>query len=387
MKTMGIQTNDAGKPWRVLIVQKFASLGGAQKSLVHHLELLDRSRFEPRVIVSNCGWLTDKLDELRVPWSLVKFGHWINLASLPRNLLLIARLKKYIRQHGIQLVHANEHWIAPPCYWAARRAGVPAICHFRTGLEDLTPRRIRKYLYGRFDRVIVVAEVLREALAKEISDPEKIIVVRDGVEPFPGEPCYWGKRRPRIVINVGAIYEVKGQAKILDRALPWLKEDHRHFLLFVGGTRTDSDYVGNMKRAVAEHDLQKQVLFLGSREDVPRLLRAVDALAAYSTVEGIPRVVMEAMFAGRPVMVSNTPGMDEVVLDGETGRIVNFDDAANPLLQALRDMTSNHTRWETMGRQARERALNRYSIRAMSDAIQAAYTELLEQNHYGKETN
>ena len=79
--------------------------------------------------------------------------------------------------------------------------------------------------------------------------------------------------------------------------------------------------------------------------------------------------------------------MDEVVLDGETGRIVNFDDAANPLLQALRDMTSNHTRWETMGRQARERALNRYSIRAMSDAIQAAYTELLEQNHYGKETN
>jgi glycosyltransferase involved in cell wall biosynthesis len=387
MKTMGSQTNNAGKPWRVLIVQKFASLGGSQKSLVHHLELLDRSRFEPRVIVSNRGWLTEKLDELRVPWSLVQFGHWINLASLPRNLLLIARLKKYIRQHGIHLIHANEHWIAPPCYWAARRAGVPAICHFRTGLEDLTPRRIRKYLYGRFDRVLVVAEVLRKALAKEISDPEKIIVVRDGVEPFPMEPCYWGKRRTRVVINVGAIYEVKGQAKILERALPWLEENRRHFLLFVGGTRADSDYVGSMKRAVAEQGLQKQVLFLGSREDVPRLLRAADALAAYSTVEGIPRVVMEAMFAGRPVMVSDTPGMDEVVVDGETGRIVNFDDAANPLLQALRDMTSNHSGWETMGRRARARALKRYSIRAMSDAIQAAYAELLEQKNYGKKPN
>jgi glycosyltransferase involved in cell wall biosynthesis len=376
------QANTTGKPWRVLFVQKFASLGGAQKSLIHHIELLDRRRFEPHVIVSNRGWLTEKMDELRVPWSLAKFGHWINIASLPGNVLLVAKLKRYIRRHNIHLIHANEHWVAPPCYWAARQAGVPVICHFRTGLEDLTPRRIRKYLYGRFDRVIVVAEVLRLAMAKEVSDPDKILVVRDGVEPFPEEPRYWGNRQTRIVINVGAIYEVKGQAKILECALPWLNENRRHFLLFVGGTRQSPDYVKNMKRVVVDHGLQKQVLFLGSREDVPRLLHAADALVAYSTVEGIPRVVMEAMFAGRPVIVSNTPGMGEVVTDSETGRIVNFDDTANPFLQALREMTVNFSRWETMGRQSRERALNRYSIQAMSDAIQAVYAELLEQKNY-----
>jgi len=381
---MSKQNNQNGKPWRVLLVQKFASLGGSQKSLSYHLELLDRSRFEPHVIVSNRGWLTQKLDEMGVPWSLASFGHWTNLASLPRNVLLISKLKRCIRQHDIRLIHANEHWVGPPCYWAARQAGVPVICHFRTGLEDLTPGRIRKYLYGRFDRVIVVAEVLRRALAKEVSDPDKILVVRDGVEPFPGEPRYWEKRRARIVINVGAIYEVKGQAKILECALPWLKEDRRHFLLFIGGTRQNPDYVQNMKRIVVDHGLQKQVLFLGSREDVPRLLRAADALVAYSTVEGIPRVVMEAMFAGRPVIVSNTPGMDEVVSDGQTGRIVNFDDTANPFLQALREMTANFSRWEMMGRQARERALNRYSVQAMSDAIQAVYGELLERKNYVK---
>lgn len=361
---------------RVLIAQKFASLGGAQVSLVHTLALLDHTQFEPHVVVSNEGWLTGKLTEMGIPWTLLAFGHWTNLASLPRNLLLVSRLQKYIRQHGIQLVHANEHWVAPPCYWAARKAGIPALCHFRTGLDDLTPRRIKKYLYGRFDRVILVAEVLRRAMAEHVSDPARLVVVRDGVEPFPGKPRYWSQRRTRILINVGAIYDVKGQAIILDRALPWLKSNRRHFLLFVGGTRKDSSYVEDMKQVVAAQGLNRQVLFLGSRQDVARLLGAADALVAYSTVEGVPRVVMEAMLAGRPVLVSNTSGMDEVVTDGEVGRILNFDDAANPLSQALHDLSARPAAWENMGRRGREQAQARYSTRAMADAIQTIYTDL-----------
>ena len=188
MKTMGIQTNDAGKPWRVLISAKIRLAGRRAEKPGPSPRTAGPQPVEPRVIVSNCGWLTDKLDELRVPWSLVRFGHWINFASLPRNLLLIARLKKYIRQHGIQLVHANEHWIAPPCIGprAGRECRPSAISDrprrphaapdSQVSLRPLGPRHRR-------------GGSLREALAKEISDPEKIVVVRDGVEPFPGEPA------------------------------------------------------------------------------------------------------------------------------------------------------------------------------------------------------
>ena len=370
-------------PQPILITQKFASLGGSQVSLVHTLRLLDRTRFAPHVVVSNEGWITQQLDALRVPWTLAKFGHATNLGALPANWLLTRKLKNYIQRHSIRLVHANEHWVGPQSLRAARAAGVPAVCHFRTGLEDLTPRRILKYRYAEFDRVLVVAEVLRSALAKEVPDASRLVVVRDGVEPSPEEPRYWSARRTRVIANVGAIYDVKGQARILDRALPWLKDSRKHFILFIGGTRKDSAYVEGMKRVVAEQGLRRQVLFLGSREDVPRLLRAADALVAYSTVEGIPRVVMEAMFAGRPVLVSNTPGMSEVVSDGEVGRVLNFDDAANPLAQALRDLTVSPARWEAMGRRAREQATARYSTQAMADAIQAVYSELLTPKNYG----
>ena len=51
---------------RILVTQKFSSLGGAQKSLVHHFELLDREKFEAHLLVSNKGWLTDECDRLGV---------------------------------------------------------------------------------------------------------------------------------------------------------------------------------------------------------------------------------------------------------------------------------------------------------------------------------
>lgn len=368
-----------GRAHRVLLVQKFSSLGGGQKSLVHHLELLDRSRFDPRVAVSNEGWLTRELARLEVPWVRLPLGHWTNPLSFPRTLYTVTRLIRILREQEIDLIHANEHWVAPPCGLAARRVGIPSICHFRTGLQDLTPARIRQYRYASFDRVIVVADVLREALVRHLPDAGKVVVVRDGVEPPAAAPRPRSPRQTRVAITVGAIYQVKGQAKILERALPWLRDSPRHFLLFVGGTRGDPAYLAGMRARVAAERLGRQVLFLGSRDDVPRLLAAADVLIAFSTVEGIPRVVTEAMFAGKPVLVSDTPGMAEVVVDGVVGRILDFDAPANPLAASLRSLSADPARWEAMGRSGRARALSRYSTRVMSEAIQAVYCELLER--------
>jgi glycosyltransferase involved in cell wall biosynthesis len=75
--------------------------------------------------------------------------------------------------------------------------------------------------------------------------------------------------------------------------------------------------------------------------------------------------------------------MSEVVGDGEVGRVLNFDDAANPLAQALRDLTDQPARWEAMGRRAREHATARYSTQAMAEAVQAVYSELLTPKPYG----
>jgi len=358
-----------------LIAQKFASLGGSQVSLVHHLQHLDRTRFAPSVAVSNTGWLTAKLDELRVPWTIFEFGQW-NLAALPRNVALVLRLRRHLRENKIDLVHANEHWVGPPCNWAARMQGIPSICHFRTGLQDATAHRVRKYRYARFDKVIAVADVLGRALARHMPDPGRIVVVRDGVEPALSPPRYWQKRSRRIAVNVGAIRREKGQDKVISRALPWLKASARHFLVFVGTKGHDASYLGQIEELVKRNGLKRQVLFLGNRDDVPRLLGIADVLIAYSDIEGVPRAVTEAMQAGRPVLVSNTPGMAEVVTEGEVGRILDFEDPM-ALSRALFDLSADVRPWVAMGQRAHERA-GRYSTRAMCDQIQGIYNEALE---------
>jgi glycosyltransferase involved in cell wall biosynthesis len=364
-------------PKRILFTQKFASLGGSQVSLVHHLALLDRTRFEPFVAVSNTGWLTITLDLMQIRWVQLPFGHWTNPFAIPANIRLIARLRALIRAESIDLVHANEHFVGPQSLLAAKWAGVKAICHFRTGLDDLTPRRIKKYLYAKFDRVLPVAEVLRKRLAEHV-DASKLTVVRDGVEEnvAPERMSKNGSRT--ILMNVGAIYPVKGQALILERALPWLKANPRNYIVFVGGHRDGDAYAGAMKKVVRDNALERQVKFLGSRNDVPRLLTFANALIAYSTVEGIPRVVTEAMFAQKPVIVGNSAGMDEVVIDNEVGRILDMNDAANKVAPVLQDLTKNRAKWEAMGKRAAEIAVARYSTRAMSDQIQAVYAELLD---------
>ncbi len=364
------------RPRRILITQKFASLAGSQKSLVYLLERLNKERFEARVLVMNTGWLTEECDRLGVPWDIEQFGHW-KLTSWLSNWQLARRLRNHIREHEIDLVHANEHWVGPHSRWGARMAGVPCVCHFRTGLEDLTPRRIRKYRYRDFERVLPVADVLRRALAKELPNPSILTVVRDGIEVESDDAPSWRDRSTRVIANVGAIYHVKGQAKIFEQAIPWLKQDRKHFILFIGGARADSEYVVALKKRVAESGLQRQALFLGSRSDVVRLLKASDALAAYSTVEGIPRVVMEAMSRRRPVIVSNTPGMSEVVTNDLTGRIVNFDDGSSEFAQALNNLTTDYPAWEVMGTEARSQAVSQYSVEAMVEQIQQVYTELL----------
>jgi glycosyltransferase involved in cell wall biosynthesis len=371
-------------PHRILITQKFASLGGGQASLVHHLELLDRGRFEPLVVVSNTGWFTSRLDDLGISWTQLAFGHWTNPFSIPRNIALIFKLRRFIKAERIELVHANEHWVGPVSYFAARLANVPVICHFRTGLRDLTPGRIRKYLYSRYDKVIAVAEVLARALKKHVSNPSNIVVIRDGVVPAAAEPRYRKNNSRSVVINVGAIYQVKGQALILEAAMPWLKSNPRNYLIFVGGTREDPAYFEAMKRRVEQSALSRQVRFLGPRRDVPRLVQMADALVAYSSVEGIPMVVMEAMFAGRPVIVSDTPGMSEVVIDREVGRLIDFSDGGRELPGVLEDLRSNPAHWQALGRRAREHSITRYSTAAMSNAIQAIYSELLETERHAR---
>ena len=83
-----------------------------------------------------------------------------------------------------------------------------------------------------------------------------------------------------------------------------------------------------MENQVHQQKLQEVVQFLGTRRDVPDLLRSADLFAFPSEMEGLPNAVIEAALARLPIVGSNIGGLREVV-DDERGGAVGAD--ARPL--------------------------------------------------------
>jgi glycosyltransferase involved in cell wall biosynthesis len=117
----------------------------------------------------------------------------------------------------------------------------------------------------------------------------------------------------------------------------------------------------------------QNVRFLGSRNDVPRLLAAMDVFALTSHIEANPVSILEAMSAGRPVVATNVGSIHEAVTNGGTGFLVEPGDAdqlAGRIIGLLQDASLRRS----MGESARQAVLARWSL----DAMVHGYERLIE---------
>ena len=110
-----------------------------------------------------------------------------------------------------------------------------------------------------------------------------------------------------------------------------------------------------LKDYVKSRSLMGIVHFLGYRQDIPGLMAGADVVVNLSRREGLPRVVIEAMAAGKPVVATGVRGNKDLVVDGQTGFVVpldNIDATAEALLKLMADASLR----QQMGHSGRERA-------------------------------
>ena len=148
-------------------------------------------------------------------------------------------------------------------------------------------------------------------------------------------------------------------------------------LLLVGPPdRLDPNYAESLKALAQELGLEQCVRFLGSRADVPNILRASDVFVLSSDYEGNPLSVLEAMAAGLPVVSTAVGGVPELVQDGATGLLVPAGDA-HALAEAMTQIGRDAPLRAAIGNAARQTALQRFDVRVMSRAYAALYQQLL----------
>jgi glycosyltransferase involved in cell wall biosynthesis len=128
---------------------------------------------------------------------------------------------------------------------------------------------------------------------------------------------------------------------------------------------------------VRELDLVDHVHLLGWRDDASQLMAAADVVTLTSRWEGLPHVLLEAMAWSRPVVATAVNGCPEVVVDGETGFLVEPGDTAGWADRVV-ELLDDPAKAALMGRRGRERVEERYSLREMVARVEELYLQVAE---------
>jgi glycosyltransferase involved in cell wall biosynthesis len=351
--------------------------GGGQQSLLLLLKNLDRSRFKPLLLCSCEGALTAFAESLDIETILLKTPRLIAV-----NLSAIITIIKIVKKHHVKIIHADHPRQAFYLGFAARLAGVPMVWHIRVGNRG--NRLYERIIYALASKVIGVSHAAVSRFEKKKQFDKKTSVIYNAVDLVAFSPDIQGKRirdefslGNKIVIGtMGQLLPRKGQ-ELFIRAAAEISKTHKgkvRFMIVGAGT---TEYTAHLKKHSADFNLNDDILFTGFRTDIPQLLASFDIFTLATTyLEGLSRVLIEAMAAGKPVIATRIGGNLETIVDGVTGILIAPDDVGD-LAKAMVTLIDDSKLRTNMGCKGRQLALDRFDITKNIEAIEMIYRDLL----------
>ena len=231
------------------------------------------------------------------------------------------------------------------------------------------------------DGYIAISQAVRDVLTGAGVDKERIHRVYSGVTPrtLPADAralllAELGASPDALLIGtVASLVDHKGHRFLID-AIPKVIEKHPNALFVVAG---DGELSDSLKQQAGDLGLtDKNLQFLGFREDVGAFLGALDLYVMTSHLEGLNTSIIDAQLAGVPVVATRAGGIPELVLDPETGWLADNRspaDIAAKILQALAAPDQRLSR----AKNAKARAAAQFTADAMVEGTLAAYRKIL----------
>lgn len=368
-------------PLRILHLITRLPVGGAERLVVEICTHLDRASFKPMVCcIQERGPLAAELERHAIP--VLCLGRMQTRRLDWRAVRDLARLFRHEQIDLVQshLYHANLYGRL-----AGLLAKVPVLAtvHNTYTRPKLHRRLLNRFLAARSPAVIAVSDEIRRDLMRYDRVPqEKIVTVHNGIDVERVQPpLSRHAARKRLSIEddmfaigcVARLEEQKGHRDLI-RALSMLMQreggSRKPQLLLVGDGRLRAQ----LERDAAEHGVAHAVRFLGTRSDVPEILRALDVYAAASLWEGLSLALLEAMAAGLPVVATDVGGVSAVLGEDQYGLRVRPGDPA-ALARALSELMHDAERRLLLGRRAVARVTGSFSVQATVARLGALYLE------------
>jgi len=174
-----------------------------------------------------------------------------------------------------------------------------------------------------------------------------------------------------VIGTVGWLLPIKGPMHLL-RAMSFVWQSHPETgLVYVG----KGDLEKELREEAFRMGVSERVSFLGWRDDVAEIMQLLDVFVLPSLNEGMGRVLVEAMAAGKPIVASNVGGIPDLIIQGENGLLVPAGDA-EALAGGIEFFITNPEKRREMGERGRKMAV-RYGSDSMVQKIDQLYRELL----------
>jgi glycosyltransferase involved in cell wall biosynthesis len=348
---------------RILFVAHSAQRGGAEYCLDTTLRHLDRARFEPVVVFPHEGPLADSARELGVEVVIVPLCHWLCFgrdAWYWKHLAVdcaanIVRIRRLIERRGIDLVYTNTSAIFEGAL-AARWARVPHLWHVHevlstgAGLDPLLPMGWLRRSIRKLSSLVVFESHAAQRAFESHTPLAQAAVVHNSLRLPAGPSPDRDAARRELGLAEGQI-AIGFIGQLIDRKNPLLLVEAIRQLgrqdvvgLFVGEGPLSAD----LDRAIAAAGIASQIRRLPFQADVRPMLSALDILALPSREESFGLVLVEAAAHGKPVVACRSQGPCEIIVEGETGLLVEQDDPA-ALAAALRQLVESPDLRATLG--------------------------------------
>ena len=279
---------------------------------------------------------------------------------------VVSRLRGLFRQERPKAVFALGSGDA--AFWgrvAAKLSHLPAAWWIHSMRDNVG--RLNRSL-GRWTDAVVTLSPKHSAFVTEHFGvaPRKTEVVQNGVE-WAQYQCADLREATRLELGmgpemrvigtVGGLRPVKGYEVLIRAAAQLLPQEPRARLVIVG----DGEQRPYLTALARSEGIADRVLFLGARQDVPRLLQAFDVFALSSHSEAFPVSALQAMAAGLPVVATDVGCLSEIVEPGKTGLLVP-PGRPEALSQALARLVQDPGLSREMGQRGREIVRERFPI-------------------------
>ncbi|WP_226389692.1 glycosyltransferase family 4 protein [Penaeicola halotolerans] len=376
---------------KILFLHSSGDLYGASRIMLYSIEIVIAADYEVKVILPAEGNFSEELTRRKIPFEIFNLGiirrKYFSIKGLfnrySRMRAAAKRIAHICRSEGVTHIYSNTTGVLVGGY-VARKLQIKHIWHVHEILSH--PRWLAKiigfWINLTATAVVYVSQAVARAWQPFVQKPQAFQVYNGlnyqqllDTDQRVKLRKEWGISEEQVLIGmIARVHYWKGQTYFLEIAAK-LKEKHPNVqFLMVGDAYPGYEYLyEEIAQKKQKLKIESSVTDLGFRTDIPDILSALDIFVLPSILpDPLPTTVLEAMGSGRAVAATNHGGATEMVIVGETGVLIPFDDAEEAA-NLISPLIMDDTKRSVFGKSAQNRVLKHFSLESYAQHMKRVF--------------